>query len=85
MHLWQIEHKRKVWLCNHCLRKLTDVVLLGSWEWIDKSNDQSICCERCKCNDYTAKKYGRFRCFFRYFTQFRIRPARAKAYRRAIF
>ena len=85
MHLWQIQQNRKIWLCNTCLRKLTNVVMLGTWKWIDEVSDLSICCERCKCNDHTAEKYGRFRRFFRFFTQPHLRyPARVKAYRRAI-
>ncbi len=85
MHLWQIQKNKKIWLCNACLRKLTNVVMLGTWQWMDEVNDLSICCDKCKCNDLTADRYGKFRRFFRFFTQSYLRgPSHVKAYRRAI-
>ncbi|NOX24670.1 MAG: hypothetical protein GXP59_00840 [Deltaproteobacteria bacterium] len=84
MQKWEIRNK-EVWLCEACMRQLSPVIMRGSWEWLDESHDYSLCCARCRCNDLTVKKFGRFRQLFRFLYQpFKPMPNKAKAYRRAI-
>ena len=84
MHRWQIK-KNKIWLCNACMKDLTGIIMLGSWSWLDEVHNRTICCDRCKCNDTTVRRFGRMRRLFRFFTQNQLGVNRKiKAYRRAL-
>lgn len=86
MQRWKIKKNTSIWLCKECLRNLSAVIMLGTWDWVEESNDVAICCDRCKCNEITVKKYGKFRRIFRYFAQNHLKHKRTlKAYRRAIY
>lgn len=67
MQKWLI-HGKETWLCQACTRELMPVIMLGTWEWLDTLEDATRICVRCRCNDYNASRFGRFRrlvsCFF---------------------
>jgi len=84
MHKWKINDK-ELWLCEACMRQLSPVIMRGSWKWLEKSNNFGISCARCKCDDITVQKFGRFRRFFRFlYHPLKPAPQKIKAYRRAI-
>ncbi len=84
MHKWQIKDK-EIWLCDACMRQLSPVIMRGTWEWLKESHNFNLCCDRCKCNDLTVQKFGRFRRIFRFLYQpLNPAPEKIKAYRRAI-
>ena len=60
MHKWLV-NGRKIRLCNACMRALTPVVMLGSWKWLTEERDTGIPCDRCRCTDGIADRYGCFR------------------------
>jgi len=60
MHKWRI-HDRTYWLCDCCLRDLADTIVTSRWRWLDFKKHPALCCDRCKCTDHTAARFGRWR------------------------
>lgn len=85
MHHWLIE-RNSYWLCDACVRDLADAIIGADWQWIEVRHDDDRQCDRCRCTDPIATRFGRWRFLLRWLAVIPrlLRPGRTTAARHHI-